>query len=40
MKQDCWTPNKENGFLMSPDPISNLTKVDSGIEKEAVHEIE
>ena len=40
MKQECWTPNKENGFLMSPDPASNLNDVESGLKSEVVTEIE
>lgn len=29
--QNCWIPEQEHGFLMSPDPISNLTKAQTGL---------
>ncbi len=31
MRQDCWNPQKDTGFLMSPDPVSDLSTVASGL---------
>ncbi|MBT5186554.1 MAG: hypothetical protein HOH19_03620 [Kordiimonadaceae bacterium] len=40
MKQNCWTVREGGSFLISPDPISDLRVVDSGLADNTVHEIE
>lgn len=40
MIQQCWLPEKNYGFLMSPDPISNLTKVETGLPDSVSSELE
>lgn len=38
--QECWLPKHKNGFLMSPDPISDLTKIETGLPLEVSKELE
>lgn len=38
--QNCWIPEKKHGFLMSPDPISNLANVTTGLPNDVVTELE
>jgi isoaspartyl peptidase/L-asparaginase-like protein (Ntn-hydrolase superfamily) len=32
MNHDCWTPRREIGFLVNPDPISDIAKCDSPLD--------
>ena len=38
--QKCWLPRHKNGFLMSPDPISDLTKIETGLPLAVSKELE
>lgn len=38
--QNCWLPEKKHGFLMSPDPLSDLTTVETGLSREVSAELE
>ena len=38
--QNCWLPEKEHSFLMSPDPISKLSKVKTGLPDNVVKELD
>lgn len=40
MIQKCWMLDNENGFLMSPDPITNIRSVSSGLELEVAVELD
>ena len=38
--QTCWVLDKKYGFLMTPDPIPNLTKVGTGIDRRGAADLE
>ena len=38
--QECWLPKHKNGFLISPDPISDLTKIETGLPLAVSKELE
>ena len=38
--KECWLPKHKNGFLMSPDPISDLTKIETGLPLTVSKELE
>lgn len=39
MTQDCWTPTRATGFLMAPDPIEDLGRVDQPLNAEATGQL-
>lgn len=40
MADDCWQVTSNNGFLINPDPISDLGLVDSGLDDDIVDHLE
>ena len=39
MDQLCWTPTAETGFLLSPDPIEDLERVDQPLSGDATGQL-
>ena len=39
MIQTCWTVAPQSGFLLSPDPIEDLTKVKQPLDNDVVEEL-
>ena len=40
MKQSCWIPSHETGFLMYPDPVYDLRLVDCGLASEVAQQLQ
>lgn len=40
MHTDCWTVTAEHGFLIHPDPINDLARVENGLDDETVEHLE
>ena len=40
MNHDCWTPRRESGFLMSPDPIVDISKCDSPLDSDTSEQLQ
>ena len=40
MNQECWNPGSETGFLINPDPLENLAKIETGFAHQKATELE
>ena len=40
MNQDCWTPGRETGFLMHPDPIADISNCDSPLDPDSAEQLQ
>ena len=40
MNHDCWTPRRECGFLMNPDPVADISKCDSPLDSDSSEQLQ